>query len=62
MAEVYANDSLEKRRECYHGQANVRYGQKKDKWIGNYVLTRNGTQDISRLGDFASQPGIEHRM
>ncbi|KNZ54985.1 hypothetical protein VP01_27g5 [Puccinia sorghi] len=27
--------------------------------IGKYVSTRNGTQDVSRLGDFVSQPGIE---
>ena len=40
----------------------IQYGQTTITWIGNYGLTGNGTQDMSRLGDFMSQPGIEQSM
>ncbi|KNZ57363.1 hypothetical protein VP01_2178g1 [Puccinia sorghi] len=51
------------RRKCHHGRARIyTHGQTTITWIGKYVSTRNGTQDVSRLGDFVSQPGIEQRM
>ena len=44
------------------GLGYIQYGWTIITWIGKYGLNGNGTQDISRLGDFMSQPGIEQRM
>ncbi|KNZ63942.1 hypothetical protein VP01_1081g1 [Puccinia sorghi] len=61
--QMSAQDILYKRRKCYHGGARIyTHVWTTITWIGKYVSTRNGTQDMSRLGDIVSQPGIEQRM
>ena len=44
------------------GLGYIQYGWTIITWIGKYGLTGNGMQEMSRLGDFMSQPGIERRM
>ena len=44
------------------GLGYVQYGWTIITGIGKYGLTGNGTQDMSRLGGFMSQPGMGHRL
>ena len=56
---MHAQEILCKRRKCHHGWARIYTIWMDNNYMDREVgLTGNGTQDLSRLGDFMSQPGI----